>query len=103
MNTLERIRHIMKDTTTEQPVVESPIGGEGFVVRIISPPTLAHSYETHTYPTVEEAVRLAEEVGAKLIHTAVEEFEIHVIDQTTGEVRRTLKRRVEKQLVYENN
>lgn len=86
---------------TEQIIGETPVGG--FVVRIISPPTLAHSYETHTYPTVEEAVALAEEVGAKLIHTAVEEFEIHVIDQSTGAICRTLKRRVEKRMVYENS
>lgn len=85
----------------EHAVAEVPeVGGE-WVIRIVHPQTIAHTSETHLYPSFTVAEKAAEGVGKRLCSLGVEEFTIHIINQTTGVPDRTLTRRVEKKLVYE--
>lgn len=76
-----------------------------YAIRIISPPDVAHSYETRTVPTLDGAEDLAWQIATKLSSTGVREFEIHVVDQNTSVVEKTIVRKVQQlpAVAYDNN
>lgn len=73
----------------------------GWVIRITDPPTIAHTSETHLYPNLALARDAANGIGGKLCGLGVEEFNIIIINQSTGVMEHTLTRRVEKKVLYE--
>jgi hypothetical protein len=85
--------------------VEQTAGGvavhERFGVRIISPADIAHSFETHTYPSEPEAYAGVQQIVEKFRRLALEAWEIHVIDRSTGQPVTTTRRHVERKVIDE--
>ena len=85
----------------EQTAPPTPTPEQGFGVRIIHPVDIAHSFETHTAPTEPEAYAMAEQIVEKFRRLALDVWEIHVIDRSTGQPVTTTRRHVERKVIDE--
>lgn len=93
----------MNEQSLEQQVDPMPPTPMGYTVRIISPTDVVSTLEVRTYPTPEEASEALATVADKLTRNDIREYEIHLVDQTTGITIRTLKRKLsEGGSVYSN-
>ena len=67
----------------------------GYTIRIVEPSTVASTFETRVWGTLDETEQPIAQLVEKFLKNGIAEYLIHVVSQSTGNVERTLRRKLQ--------